>query len=772
MAQIQSTGITGSLNVIGSITASIGFSGPGIGGGSGGPAVSYITTSNPPGNINPATSGVLWQNVATSELFTCTDNTTNRNEWAGTSGSRLYYARAVSSSLSGSFVSPSIGVVSGSTFSMSITLNDRYGQQLVRTQTPAQIITFTMSNAAQTTVSGALSGSAFFISNQLATANYSGSVTVTASIDGTLVPNFLTFPVNYPKQVYGLGNSAPEFGGVSIVGLATSGGLELVDTNQYWASASMGTGYVMYLTADGKLFGRGRNSNGQLGDGTTTQRLSLTSVSSSAGPWKKVSAGHTHTCAINFNNELYCWGFNSTYQLGDGTATQRNTPVRIGSDANWSNVVVGTNHTIATKTNGTLWSWGYNDYGQLGHGDTSTRTTPTQVGVATDWARPFAGNTVSFVIKTTGTLWATGINQTYQLGLNDTTSRNSFTQVGAATDWRWIFASYDSTYLNTRYVVFGIRGTELHGWGYNNVNALTSASAGSYITTPTALISSIPVNKVTANLYGVYVVDTTGSLWGWRTTDSNGVPVGRSLAYGSTNPLNALDANTSYNLPAAGAVQRISSIYTFDDISATSASVVAVARIITGSSGPVGNPSSVSVTNGTPTTGQFRLNWTNGDNTAETRIQITAGAQIENNYIRPGRNVVWLSPGSATGSSTTARLTHIKNNILGSGGVTSSVFSLCPAAYTQLDNYCDWYGQRTIVYADGNCGETTSTSCALSCGNYSYIGSECFYEDNCGCGTIYVCYDRYSNNNGGPCNNLYALQGDYCSIFTGCCYGC
>ena len=82
--------------------------------------------------------------------------------------------------------------------------------------------------------------------------------------------------------------------------------------------------------------------------------------------------------AVKTDGTLWAWGDNSYGQLGDGTTTHRLSPVQVGSG--FASVAAGYYHTVAVKTDGTLWAWGYNDYGQLGDGTTTYRLSPVQVG--------------------------------------------------------------------------------------------------------------------------------------------------------------------------------------------------------------------------------------------------------------------------------------------------------------------------------------------------------------------------------------------------------
>jgi alpha-tubulin suppressor-like RCC1 family protein len=64
--------------------------------------------------------------------------------------------------------------------------------------------------------------------------------------------------------------------------------------------------------------------------------------------------------------------------LGDGTTTQRNSPVQIGTDTDWSEVRGGRYHTLASKTDGTLYAWGTNTYGELGNSTNVNKYGPSK----------------------------------------------------------------------------------------------------------------------------------------------------------------------------------------------------------------------------------------------------------------------------------------------------------------------------------------------------------------------------------------------------------
>ena len=107
-------------------------------------------------------------------------------------------------------------------------------------------------------------------------------------------------------------------------------------------------------------------------DGTTVPVRGLTGITA-------ISAGGYRTVALRNDGTVWAWGNNVEGELGDGTTTNRNTAVQVSDLTGITAISAGDLHTVALKNDGTVWAWGRNYYGQLGDGTTTNRNTPVQV---------------------------------------------------------------------------------------------------------------------------------------------------------------------------------------------------------------------------------------------------------------------------------------------------------------------------------------------------------------------------------------------------------
>ena len=145
------------------------------------------------------------------------------------------------------------------------------------------------------------------------------------------------------------------------VTVTNTAGTVISDTAKFYAgikSAAAGGYHSLYLLTDGRLFGCGNNSLGQLGDNTTINRYSPVFIRSGV---QSVVAGDFHSLILTTDGTLFGFGNNSFGQLGDGTTTDRHLPVQIKTGI--KSIAVGANHSFILTTDGTLFGFGWNSNG-------------------------------------------------------------------------------------------------------------------------------------------------------------------------------------------------------------------------------------------------------------------------------------------------------------------------------------------------------------------------------------------------------------------------
>ena len=159
------------------------------------------------------------------------------------------------------------------------------------------------------------------------------------------------------------------------------------------AGVAMGDLFACARKTDGTLWCWGTNDKGQLGDGTMTSHFTPAPIAMLGNSVVGVAANGRHACARLIGGTLRCWGWNVRGELGDGSTTDRPLPIGVtGFGSAIVEVSAGENHVTCARTAaGDVFCSGVNDAGQLGDGTTTNRNTPVRAIAATSAAVPAVG---------------------------------------------------------------------------------------------------------------------------------------------------------------------------------------------------------------------------------------------------------------------------------------------------------------------------------------------------------------------------------------------
>ena len=196
-------------------------------------------------------------------------------------------------------------------------------------------------------------------------------------------------------------------------------------------SAGSSTSYG--IDKNGRLWGWGTNSAGQVGINSTGFAFTPMSVLGAVKTFCEISGGTSFALAIDKNGRVWGWGNNSSGNLGDNSTTQRNTPVSLaGTVKTFCRIAAGKGsgsqglYSLGIDKNGLVWAWGSPQVGRLGNALIGSRLSPTSVlGAVKTFSFISISTSFSSAIDKNGRIWGWGANSFGNLGDNSTTQRNT-----------------------------------------------------------------------------------------------------------------------------------------------------------------------------------------------------------------------------------------------------------------------------------------------------------------------------------------------------------
>ena len=245
-----------------------------------------------------------------------------------------------------------------------------------------------------------------------------------------------------------------------------------------------GTDHTLVLKADGTVWATGLNNYGQLGNGTTEntntfQQVKLNENGDYLENIVSIAAGYTASYAVTAEGEVYGWGRNDDGELGIGSKSSEINelyPVKMKKVSKIIQIVAGANHAIMLDADGNVWSTGYNSSGQLGIGNTDIQVQPKQMTSISGVKEIAAGTNHSIMLAENGYVYSVGNDSNSQLGNGNSTNISTPTYVrntsgNLVSDAKHVKAGGDSTYISRKKDTEG-KSQGMYVIGYNNYGQL------------------------------------------------------------------------------------------------------------------------------------------------------------------------------------------------------------------------------------------------------------------------------------------------------------
>lgn len=284
------------------------------------------------------------------------------------------------------------------------------------------------------------------------------------------------------------------------------------------------TGTEMYalLGPAGIAYAWGKNHYGQLGNNTFTLGANAffpISIYSSKS-FKEIVAGNVFSLAIDSTGQISTWGYNNVGQLGNGTTTNSSTPTTISSSISFSKIATLTAYPATVfaieGSTGRAYGWGSNFYGELGTDSTSYASSPVSVlggRSFKDILYSGVGNVVA-IEGSTGNAYTWGRNRSGQLGNNSMANSSipvsvlggrSFSQACVLEDG--VAAIEGST---GRVWTWGTAS-----WGLLGNNSINNSSS------PVSVLGGRSFSKISSSegFFYIGIEGSTGNAYSWGTNN-------------------------------------------------------------------------------------------------------------------------------------------------------------------------------------------------------------------------------------------------------------
>src|SRR5665648_324291 len=287
------------------------------------------------------------------------------------------------------------------------------------------------------------------------------------------------------------------------------------------------------VASDNQAYCWGHNGEGELGNNSTTNSSIPVAVYTagvlSGKTIKQISVGNMVTCAIASDDQAYCWGYNGDGELGNNSTTNSSIPVAVYTNGvlngkTVKSISVGTNHTCVIASDDQVYCWGLNSSGQLGNNSTNQSMVP----VAVNTTGVLSGKTIKAItagaahicaIASDNQVYCWGLNYAGSLGNNSDSQSSIPVAVYAAGVLNGkTIKSVVADHYTTCVITFD---SGAYCWGYNYYGGLgNNSTTNSFIPVTVINTGALSGKMITSISAGpatcAIACDNQAYCWGWN----------------------------------------------------------------------------------------------------------------------------------------------------------------------------------------------------------------------------------------------------------------
>jgi alpha-tubulin suppressor-like RCC1 family protein len=231
-------------------------------------------------------------------------------------------------------------------------------------------------------------------------------------------------------------------------------------------------------------------------------------LSAASAQFVMVASGVSHSLAIKPDGTLWTWGSNSAGQLGNGTTTNSNIPVQVGTENTWVSVQAGQMFSLGLKSDGSVWAWGFNTSGQLGDGTFVNKSSPVPVSGLSGGATAIASGSGHSLALVNGVVKSWGSNNSGQLGDGTFVDKNIPVPVSG------LFGGVTDIAAGGSQSLIIVNGAA-KSWGQNNAGQLgNGTNINSNIPVQVSGLLSGVTSIAGGNTHSLAIVNGSAKSWG------------------------------------------------------------------------------------------------------------------------------------------------------------------------------------------------------------------------------------------------------------------